>query len=206
MDQRVHRTLQRALEVWRGTSLAARREAEAALCGIQRHAQHGLGRSRRGNAAASSAGTGRGKSLAQRDVPESGLEPRLFRRCAPGISSGHLSAVSVPRSEAAPRRSRLRRVDVQKQIRGCAHHDVHRRAGNCFGRKQIVGRLWSRSGPHEPDAGEDVRPLLPPFFNHHAKRGIAGGAQQTGSGERSRHGHGMDVRAAPAGVRPQGTT
>ena len=37
------------------------------------------------------------------------------------------------------------------------------------------------------------------------KRGIAGCAQQTGSGERSRHGHGMDVRAAPAGVWPQGT-
>ncbi len=135
LDQLVHRTLQRALEVWRGAPLAARREAETALCRIQRHAQHGLGRSRRGNAAAGSARAGREQSGAQRDVSESGLEPRLFWRRAPGTSSGHLSAVSVPRSAAASRRDRLRRLDVQKQIRGCAHHDVHRRAGNRFGRK-----------------------------------------------------------------------
>ncbi len=82
----LHRALRRALEIRRGASLAAGRKTEAALCRIQRHAQHGLGRARRGNAAAGAARAGRGKSRAQRDVPESGLEPRLFRRRAPGAS------------------------------------------------------------------------------------------------------------------------
>ena len=72
------------------------------------------------------------------------------------------------------RRGRLRRLDVQEQIRQCAHHHDHRRAGHRLGAKQTERRLRRRSRAHGSDAAENVRALLPRFAGHHAQRGIAG--------------------------------
>jgi hypothetical protein len=47
-----------------------------------------------------------------------------------------------PQSPRESRRSFLRRLDVQKQICQCAHHDDDRFAGASFGGEQIVRSLW----------------------------------------------------------------
>ena len=60
---------------------------------------------------------------------------RIFRRRAPGASPGRLPAVSAFRSSPQSRRGRVRRLDVQEQIRQRAHHHDDRRAGHRLGAK-----------------------------------------------------------------------
>ena len=66
-------------------------------------------------------------------------------------------------------------------------------AGHRGGGKQTFHRLWRRSGRDGSDVGATVRALLPPVADDHAQSGIAGGAERTGSAERTGDGHGVDV-------------
>ncbi len=76
-----------------GNTLAAGREAEAALCRIQRHAQYGIGCARRRNAAPDPAHSGRRTRRLQRDESELRL---LARDTFEGTEQVHLPDIFPP--------------------------------------------------------------------------------------------------------------
>src|SRR6202008_4915650 len=53
---------------------------------------------------------------------------------------------------------------------------------------------------------KDVQALLQRFARDYAKRRIARSARQAGRSNRTRHGHGLDVRASRIGIWPKGST
>ena len=67
----------------------------------------------------------------------------LFRRHTSGPSARRFPAVPVPRGAAKSRRDRLRRLDVQEQIRQRLDHDDDRFAGPGFrGEQTLPGLRW----------------------------------------------------------------
>ena len=79
--------------------------------------------------------SGRPESGVKRDVAEFRAHPRIFRACTASSPAGRVSSVPTFRSPQERRRSGLRRLDVQKQIRQRADHHDDRRAGHRLGAK-----------------------------------------------------------------------
>ena len=83
-------------------------------------------------------------------------------------SAGYFPAIFIQRGSQTPRCCRLRRLNVQKQVRECANNHDDWIFGHRRGPEQMSVGLRRRSRTHGSAGRQDVCPLLQEFAGHHA--------------------------------------
>src|ERR1039458_5060183 len=94
LGEQFDRAGQGGMDAGRAQALAAGREAEAVVCGVQRDAEYGVGCACGRDAAADTAYSGRGAGGVQCDESELRLLARILRGDQAGASAGYISTVS----------------------------------------------------------------------------------------------------------------